>query len=138
MAEWNIFVCRLPRLFDVNNYPGLPGGAVFAPEINAAPERMCAGRVRIEHERERAVSGNKKNFATWLDDSNELDRGAELAFTQFFPEEIRSEGTEVGSDLHSGKPADNTAQLLSILRDLVGAILEAQLDVRSYDVYLIA
>lgn len=87
---------------------------------------------------ERAVSGDKNYFAAWLDDSSELGRAGELIFARLFLKEIRSGGIDAGSYLDSGKPADNTAQLLSILRELVGSILRAQLDARTYDVYLIA
>lgn len=129
----------VPRSFHVENYPWLSGwGGVFAREISAAPERMCAGRARLRMKRGRAVSGNKNKFATWLDDSSELGRAGELIFARFFPKEVRNGWVEVRSGGDSGKPADSTAQLLSILRELVGSILEAQLDVRTYDVYLIA
>lgn len=87
---------------------------------------------------ERAVCGDKNYFATWLDDSSELGRAGELVFVRLFRKKASSEKVEVGSAPESGNPADNTAHLLLILRELVSSILEAQLDVQTYGVYLIA
>ena len=88
--------------------------------------------------RGRAMSRQESNLATWLNEAGDSEQEGELIFARLFPEQIESEAMDVGSVLHSNKPAENTAQFLSIFRRFVGFILEAQLDEVSYDVYLMA
>lgn len=83
------------------------------------------------------MSRQESNLATLNEVGNSGQEG-ELIFARLFPEKIESGEIDVGSVLHSNKPADNTAEFLSIFRRFVGFILEAQLDASAHDVYLMA